>query len=465
MEDKIVYLKTIQLVPHPKNPRIDVGDVTELAESIKVNGIMQNLTVVPTENTGQYKVIIGHRRLAAAKLAGIEEVPCAIKNLTEKEQQAIMLAENMQRTDLTLYEQAQGIQMCLDLGMSESDVCDKTGFSKSTVHRRTKLLKYNKDKVNQAIDQGATLQDFIKLESIEDEEQRLKLSDFLGTEKFQKKLGEAIRNQETNKALDELEQRLIDAGYGKKTQKEINEINQCNKIVYMSYQKGIYDKDTAKKYLPNPELNMVFVRNNTYQAISLYKINTRNNSLNQQEQLNKLKKEIAAKRSDIIEQKLINLQLTRMEQFNACFLKKTTNWMSNKDCQKKLLTWYLFITNNADFELDLNERLVSVFCKKFGYINALDDALDMKRPYLNLAILTYLRLEVGDQDQNRESLGYGDTCNTYDSMYEKKYKLLYRFLEETIDYKMDENEKAIIFGTDPLFDEVTDKDVENLKGE
>ncbi len=126
MEDKIVYLKTIQLVPHPKNPRIDVGDVTELAESIKVNGIMQNLTVVPTENTGQYKVIIGHRRLAAAKLAGIEEVPCAIKNLTEKEQQAIMLAENMQRTDLTLYEQAQGIQMCLDLGMSESDVCDKT---------------------------------------------------------------------------------------------------------------------------------------------------------------------------------------------------------------------------------------------------------------------------------------------------------------------------------------------------
>ena len=69
------------------------------------------------------------------------------------------------------------------------------------------------------------------------------------------------------------------------------------------------------------------------------------------------------------------------------------------------------------------------------------------------------------QLQKQESLGYGDTCNTYDSMYEKKYKLLYRFLEETIDYKMDENEKAIIFGTDPLFDEVTDKDVENLKGE
>ena len=63
-----------------------------------------------------YRVVIGHRRLAAAKLAGLAEVPCAVVEMTEQEQIATMLLENMQRSDLTVYEQAQGFQMMLDLG-------------------------------------------------------------------------------------------------------------------------------------------------------------------------------------------------------------------------------------------------------------------------------------------------------------------------------------------------------------
>ena len=98
-------IKTANIVPHPNNPRRDLGDLTELTDSIKKNGVMQNLTVVPGPDDGGYTVLIGHRRLAAALAAGLEEVPCRVaEGLSEKEQLGIMLEENMQRTDLTIIE-------------------------------------------------------------------------------------------------------------------------------------------------------------------------------------------------------------------------------------------------------------------------------------------------------------------------------------------------------------------------
>ena len=90
---EIKYIPVSKLWRHPDNPRKDLGDVTELAESIKVNGVLQNLTVVPLigEITKKwdgesYRVIIGHRRLAAAKLAGLEELPCVVVEMSEREQ-------------------------------------------------------------------------------------------------------------------------------------------------------------------------------------------------------------------------------------------------------------------------------------------------------------------------------------------------------------------------------------------
>ena len=107
---EIKYIPVSKLWRHPDNPRKDLGDVTELAESIKVNGVLQNLTVVPLigEITKKwdgesYRVIIGHRRLAAAKIAGLTELPCIVAEMTEKEQLSTMLVENMQRSDLTFY--------------------------------------------------------------------------------------------------------------------------------------------------------------------------------------------------------------------------------------------------------------------------------------------------------------------------------------------------------------------------
>jgi len=151
---EIKYIPVKKLWQHPDNPRKDLGDVSELAESIKVNGVLQNLTVVPLigEITKKwdgesYRVIIGHRRLAAAKLAGLEELPCVVVEMSEREQLSTMLTENMQRSDLTVYEQAQGFQMMLDMGDTVEDIAEKSGFSATTVRRRVKLLELDKDKL------------------------------------------------------------------------------------------------------------------------------------------------------------------------------------------------------------------------------------------------------------------------------------------------------------------------------
>ena len=70
-ESGLVYLSVDSIFPHQDNPRKELGDLTELAESIKAKGVMQNLTVVPRA-AGGYTVIIGHRRSEASRLAGLE---------------------------------------------------------------------------------------------------------------------------------------------------------------------------------------------------------------------------------------------------------------------------------------------------------------------------------------------------------------------------------------------------------
>ena len=189
-----------KLHEHPDNPRKNVGDVTELAESIKQSGILQNLTVVPATgyNYGDYTVIIGHRRLAAAKQAGLLEVPCAVVEMSYKEQLATMLSENMQRTDLTIYEQAQGMQMMLDLGETMEDVSEKTGLSQSTVRRRVRLLKLDADKFKECEARQVSMAEYDKLFEIEDAELRNGLLECIGTSTFDSKLFQAKNAEKRN---------------------------------------------------------------------------------------------------------------------------------------------------------------------------------------------------------------------------------------------------------------------------
>ena len=165
----LTEIRVDQIDPHPENPRKDLGDLTELAESIKTNGIMQNLTVIPN-NMGRYTVVIGHRRLAAAKLAGLSTVPCAVVyDMDHKTQLSTMLLENMQRSELTYVEQADGFQMMLDLGETVESISELSGFSTSTIKHRLEIAKLDKENLKNS---DLTLEDFAYLEKIEDIDKR-----------------------------------------------------------------------------------------------------------------------------------------------------------------------------------------------------------------------------------------------------------------------------------------------------
>ena len=208
-ERNIKYIKIENIIPHPKNPRKSLTDIEELAESIKENGIMQNLTVVPmvskyrVDDEQRYYAVIGHRRLAASKLAGLTEVPCVISDMDEKTQVSIMLMENMQRSDLTIIEEAQGMQMMFDLGSNAEEISEKTGLSKTTVKRRTQLLELDQDKLKESYARGGRIQDYIELQKIKDPDKRNKVMEAIGTSDFNWELKKAIEEEfkEKNKAL------------------------------------------------------------------------------------------------------------------------------------------------------------------------------------------------------------------------------------------------------------------------
>lgn len=181
----LVNLLVSQLIPHPDNPRKDLGDITELTESVKKNGVLQNLTVTPIDKDGnpagknnadRYMVIIGHRRLAAAKAAGLWDVPCTIvEEITHDEQLLMMLEENIQREDLTIYDQAQGFQMMLDLGQTVEDIEEKSGFSKTTIYHRLNIAKLDKETLKEKQEDDAfqlNISDLYELEKVKDAEKR-----------------------------------------------------------------------------------------------------------------------------------------------------------------------------------------------------------------------------------------------------------------------------------------------------
>ena len=203
--NEITMIPVGLLEHHPENPRKDLGDLTELTDSIKKNGIMQNLTVIADPETSKYLVVIGNRRLEAAKAAGLIELPCAVKDLDHKTQISTMLEENMQRQDLTVYEQAQGFQMMMDLGYTAKEIGEKTGFSEKTVKDRIKFTKFNQKKFENAVQQGATLMDLIEISKIEGKQEQNNLLNVAGTNNFRQALMIAKRDQDLKKNTIRLE--------------------------------------------------------------------------------------------------------------------------------------------------------------------------------------------------------------------------------------------------------------------
>lgn len=182
----ITMIPCSKLEPHPDNPRKELGDLSELAASIRRQGLLQNLTVVPSpDSPDKYRIVIGHRRFSASGIAGLDELPCIIDTkMTYPEQIAVMMSENIQRNDLTITERVGGIQMMMDLGMNVGEISGNTGISDTTIRRYAKLAKLNKGGMVQAEQRGATLMQFAEITEIEDDALRQEALEKVGTDEY-----------------------------------------------------------------------------------------------------------------------------------------------------------------------------------------------------------------------------------------------------------------------------------------
>jgi ParB family chromosome partitioning protein len=122
------------LDPNPEQPRVEIGDLTELTTSVKEKGVLEPLLVKPTQQKGRWRIIAGERRWRAACAAGLRDVPCIEMDVDEAAVAEIALIENMQRKDLTPWEEADGLAaLCQRYGYTHEDVSKKVGKSRTTV--------------------------------------------------------------------------------------------------------------------------------------------------------------------------------------------------------------------------------------------------------------------------------------------------------------------------------------------
>uniref|UniRef100_UPI00131A4F42 ParB/RepB/Spo0J family partition protein n=1 Tax=Janibacter massiliensis TaxID=2058291 RepID=UPI00131A4F42 len=210
--------------PHPDNPRRDVGDVTDLAASIREKGLLEPIVVAhpPTDTTtgdldpDALVLLAGHRRTAAAREAGLTEVPAIVRaDLTTRAQQVeTMIVENQHRADLSPIEEAEAFQLLLDLGETQPTIAARTGLPRRRVRDRLKLHKLP-DTARDLVHTGqATITDALAVLDV-DAEHHDELLAHLGTPNFDARCQWAKRETQRRKDFEKLEKDLLDAGWEK----------------------------------------------------------------------------------------------------------------------------------------------------------------------------------------------------------------------------------------------------------
>ncbi len=123
-----------RLEPNPNQPRIEIGDLTDLVASISEKGVLEPLLVRPSEVGGRFMIISGERRYRAAREAGLRELPCIEMDVDDRAVAEIALIENLQRKDLTAFEEADGLLVLVErFGYTHDEVSRKIGKSRSSV--------------------------------------------------------------------------------------------------------------------------------------------------------------------------------------------------------------------------------------------------------------------------------------------------------------------------------------------
>ena len=141
---RVVFLPARAIKPNPAQPRqvFKEDALAELADSIRQHGILQPLSVRRSE-VG-YELIAGERRLRAAQMAGLSEIPCIVMNMDKQESTMAAMVENLQRQDLDFVEEAMGIARLMDLcNMSQDQAAKHLGKSQSAIANKLRILRHS----------------------------------------------------------------------------------------------------------------------------------------------------------------------------------------------------------------------------------------------------------------------------------------------------------------------------------
>lgn len=171
---RVQYISLPLLHPNPQQPRrhFDETGLQELAASIRAYGILQPLTVRRTEKG--YQLIAGERRLRAARLAGLREVPCLVARVDEQDAGMLALIENLQRRDLDCFEEAAAIARLIHrYGLSQEQAAEKLGRSQSAIANKLRLLRLSPDCIALLREHDLSERHARALLRLTDEEERL----------------------------------------------------------------------------------------------------------------------------------------------------------------------------------------------------------------------------------------------------------------------------------------------------
>lgn len=212
-------VKVALIEPNQSQPRkkFDQEQMEELAESIKLHGVLQPLLV--QKKDGLYEIIAGERRWRAAKLAGLKEVPVVIRQYTPQESMEVALIENLQREDLNPIEEAKAYQKLIqEFGLKQEEIAAKVAKNRTTITNAMRLLKLDEGIQNMVIENAISSGHARALLGLEDPEMQLKAAKMIMEDKL------SVR--ETERLVKRLIREAEEKDKPKKQEKNINFIYQ-----------------------------------------------------------------------------------------------------------------------------------------------------------------------------------------------------------------------------------------------
>ena len=212
--EKVSKLKIIEVEPNRNQPRrnFDKAALEELAESIKVYGVIQPIIVVKKD--GYYEIVAGERRWRAAKKAGLTDIPCIVREDNERKNKEIALIENIQREDLNPIEKARGIkQLIEDYGMTQAVLADTMGMNRSTITNSLRILNLDPRVIELAMEGKLTEGHCRSLLNFEKDEQYEIALKIIETGKSVRDIEQAIKNKKQTKKINKSERKKYEAIY------------------------------------------------------------------------------------------------------------------------------------------------------------------------------------------------------------------------------------------------------------